>query len=351
MRDAEPSFSGGSNNGREGISSSAFTQGYFNQFFIIERELGRGGRGAVYLVEHVLDGVSLGEFACKKIPVGDDRKWLERVLREVNLMRLTHTNLVSYNHVWLENSRVTAFGPVVPCVFILQEYCNRGTLEEYIIARRHQRDSKSTNFLSLIKFANPWQNSTDSPVSRFPSYLLTAEEIGAFFVDITSGLSHLHHHGFVHRDLKPSNCLLNDVTGDPSILPRVLVSDFGEGQREGVKRDATGATGTVGYSAPETLIQDELTGELAEFSTKTDMFSLGMILYYMCFSQLPYMHDFDYEFEELRSEVISWTGFNRSSVSGIRSDLPSELYDLLSLLLSPIPSERPSADELLDLIL
>jgi hypothetical protein len=44
-----------------------------------EKELGRGGKGVVLLVRHVLDGVSLGHFACKRVPVGDDHEWLEKV--------------------------------------------------------------------------------------------------------------------------------------------------------------------------------------------------------------------------------------------------------------------------------
>ncbi|KAK9371885.1 kinase-like domain-containing protein [Lipomyces chichibuensis] len=333
---------------KSGISSSAYSEGYFERFFVTERELGRGGRGAVYLVEHILDGVSLGQFACKKIPVGNDHKWLERVLREVNLLRLTHTNLVNYNHVWIENAQLTKFGPSVPCVFILQEYCNCGTLEDYVNKRSglvHRNLTKSELKMRARRLSQWSADCAEEQRKRF----LTLEEIGSFYIDITSGLNHLHQHGFVHRDLKPSNCLLNESAGIPGALPRVLVSDFGEGQREGTKRDATGATGTVGYSAPETLLPD-VTGELAEFSFKTDMFSMGMILHFLCFARLPYEHDFDNEFDELREEVMRWKGFDKSKVAGIRSDLPSELYDLLSKLLSPVPVERPSAEELLDLI-
>ncbi|KAK9240484.1 kinase-like domain-containing protein [Lipomyces kononenkoae] len=334
---------------KSGISSSAYSEGYFERFFVTERELGRGGRGAVYLVEHILDGVSLGQFACKKIPIGDDHKWLERVLREVNLLRLTHTNLVNYNHVWIENAQLTNFGPSVPCVFILQEYCNCGTLEDYINRRSGivRGDLTKSELKMRARRLSRW--SAGSVEDRGPKFL-SLEEIRSFYTDITSGLNHLHQNGFVHRDLKPSNCLLNEASGVPGALPRVLVSDFGEGQMEGTKRDATGATGTVGYSAPETLLPDNTTGELAEFSFKTDMFSMGMILYFLCFSRLPYEHDFDNEFDELREEVMRWKGFDRSNATAIRSDLPSELYDLLSRLLSPVPHERPSADELLDLI-
>lgn len=53
-----------------GISSAAFSPGYFQRFFVAERELGRGGKGVVLLVKHVLDGVPLGHFACKRVPVG-----------------------------------------------------------------------------------------------------------------------------------------------------------------------------------------------------------------------------------------------------------------------------------------
>ncbi|KAK7205870.1 kinase-like domain-containing protein [Myxozyma melibiosi] len=329
---------------RIGISSSAYSEGYFERFFVTERELGRGGRGAVYLVEHVLDGVSLGRFACKKIPVGDDHKWLERVLREVDLLRITHANLVNYNHVWLENAQLTSFGPKVPCIFILQEYCDGGTLEEYV----NNRSGIKRNDLDveeLKKRARMRSKHKREPPAQ-PRSFLSLEEIGSFFIDITSGLNHLHQNGFVHRDLKPSNCLL-DLD---STFPKVLVSDFGEGQREGAKRDATGATGTVGFCAPETLIPDAHSGELPQFSFKTDMFSLGMILYFLCFSQLPYQHEFESDFDALRSEVIQWNGFDRSKVLHLRSDLPTEIYDLLSQLLSPDPDQRPTAESLLDLI-
>jgi serine/threonine protein kinase len=118
----------------QGIRREAFSPNYFRKFFIEERELGRGGKGVVLLVRHELDGVFLGHFACKRVPVGDDHAWLEKVLIEVQLLqRLSHPNLVSYRHVWLEDSQLNRFGPSVPCAFILQQYCNSGDLLHYII--------------------------------------------------------------------------------------------------------------------------------------------------------------------------------------------------------------------------
>lgn len=82
----------------EGISANAFSPGYFQQFFREERELGRGGNGVVLLVEHVIDGVSLGSFACKRIPVGNSKTYFEKVIIEVRLLQnIPHKHLVAYH--------------------------------------------------------------------------------------------------------------------------------------------------------------------------------------------------------------------------------------------------------------
>lgn len=71
----------------------------------------------MFLVKHMLDGVSLGNFACKRVPVGNNHAWLEKVLNEVQLLQsLSHTNLVSYRHVWLEDMVIhsTSSAPLIP---------------------------------------------------------------------------------------------------------------------------------------------------------------------------------------------------------------------------------------------
>ncbi|KAL8952426.1 MAG: hypothetical protein Q9222_001661 [Ikaeria aurantiellina] len=175
---------------------------------------------------------------------------------------------------------------------------------------------------------------------------LPLEEIYSFFKDIASGLHHLHVNGYVHRDLKPSNCLLHDPGNG---LLRVLVSDFGEVQLENMVRSSTGATGTILWCAPEVLRQDE-DGELGNFSTKSDIFSLGMILYFLCFSRLPYRHadilnEENEDLEQLRAEITSWSGLREERK--LRPDLPEKLYTFLRRLLSLVPADRPSAEEIL----
>ncbi|KAF2423433.1 kinase-like protein [Tothia fuscella] len=338
-----------------GISTHAFSQGYFNNFFVEEGELGRGGKGVVLLVRHVLDGVSLGHFACKRVPVGDDHVWLEKVLVEVQLLQnLSHQNLVSYRHVWLEDWQLSPFGPSVPCAFILQQYCNAGDLYHYVF------DSARTNPTTEQLKERMRRKSRSSTTGRRPTIpdvdlggeprRMHFEEIFSFFKDITSGLHHLHSHGYIHRDLKPQNCLLHN-TGQGLI--RVLVSDFGEVQMENVARKSTGATGTISYCAPEVLQRSQnLDGGFGNFTTKSDVFSLGMIVYFMCFAGLPYrtadLEEEKEDLDELREEICRWVGFDDEN--RVRADLPDKLYKFLKRLLSLRPGDRPSTEEILQVM-
>lgn len=326
-----------------GISSSSFSPNYFTRFFVEERELGRGGKGVVLLVKHVLDGVTLGHFACKRVPVGDNHEWLEKVLVEVQLLQyLSHQHLVSYRHVWLEDIKPSNFGPSVPCAFILQQYCNMGDLHQFITGSTQVSDSNQ----QLKERVRRRSKNQPDPPRDLRGRKLQFEEIYSFFKDITSGLNHLHVNGYIHRDLKPSNCLLHD-SGKGL---RALVSDFGEVQVENMVRKSTGATGTISYCAPEVLRRDYPSGTYGNFTAKSDIFSLGMILYFICFAQLPYqnadiLNEDQEDLNELRDEITSWSGLREERK--LRPDLPEKLYTFLRRLLSLNPEDRPSAEDIL----
>ena len=329
----------------QGISSAAFSPDYFKRFFVEERVLGKGGKGVVLLVKHVLDSVSLGHYACKRVPVGDDHEWLEKVLGEVQLLQhLSHQNLVSYRHVWLENAKISTFGPSVPCAFILQQYCNAGDLHDYICGSV-QTSTTAQQLKDRLRRKSKGEREPRSDLGG--PRKLQLDEIYSFFRDITSGLRYLHANGYIHRDLKPNNCLLHE-TGDGI---RVLVSDFGEVQQQNAMRNSTGATGTLSYCAPEVLRQEYPDGPFGNFTFKSDIFSLGMILYFLCFAALPYsnadiLNEDKEDLDQLRAEITSWAGFDHARA--IRPDLPEKLYRFLERLLSVDPARRPSAEEVLN---
>ncbi|KAF4509749.1 hypothetical protein G6O67_003889 [Ophiocordyceps sinensis] len=326
------------------IRRNAFQPNYFKTFFVEETILGRGGKGVVLLVRHEIDGCQLGHFACKRVPVGDDHAWLEKVLIEVELLaKLSHPNLVSYRHVWLEDVQLNIFGPSVACAFILQQYCNGGDLHKYVVGNAPREVTKE-ELKARMRRRSKGQAEPPHNLSQAKPQL-SFEDIYSFFKDITSGVAYLHAANYIHRDLKPNNCLLHQEGG----ILQCLISDFGEVQPENVVRKSTGSTGTISYCAPEVLKMDA-TGRYGNFTTKSDMFSLGMILYFMCFGRLPYQgaNAIQEELEDielLRAEIVDWKGFQDERRE--RTDLPTRLYKLLKKLLASDPAERPSANEVL----
>ncbi|KAI0158126.1 kinase-like protein [Xylariaceae sp. FL1272] len=329
------------------IRRDAFSPNYFDTFFVEERELGRGGKGVVLLVRHEIDGCALGHFACKRVPVGDDHAWLEKVLVEVKILaNLSHPNLVSYRHVWLEDVQIHRFGPSVACAFILQQYCNGGDLLRYIVGDQPQQATKEQLKAQLRRKS---KGQGDRPSGLAPTQrLLTLEEIYSLFKDITSGLVSLHGASYIHRDLKPSNCLLHHENGKVTCL----ISDFGEVQPSNATRKSSGTTGTISYCAPEVLKMDSR-GQFGNFTVKSDVFSLGMILYFLCFGGLPY-HNANVvqeeleDIDQLRAEIAGWKGFQDER--RLRPDLPPRLYQLLKKMLALHPTERPNASEVLGIL-
>lgn len=326
------------------IRRTAFQPNYFQSFFVEEQELGRGGKGVVLLVRHEIDGCALGHFACKRVPVGDDHGWLEKVLLEVELLaKLSHPNLVSYRHVWLEDVQLSRFAPTVACAFILQQYCNGGDLWKRVVGKIPGEATKEELKAQMRRRS---KGQLERPTSLWDARSqLQPEDIYSYFRDITAGLAYLHGANYIHRDLKPSNCLLHTERGQTTCL----ISDFGEVQAENAVRKSTGSTGTISYCAPEVLKKDA-SGRYGNFTTKSDIFSLGMILYFMCFGRLPYhaantIHEEMEDVNMLRAEISDWKGFEDERRE--RPELPGKLYKLLKQLLALNPMERPSANEVL----
>ncbi|KAI8369006.1 kinase-like domain-containing protein [Blakeslea trispora] len=351
----------------QNLNENAFNQGYYANFFVEVNKLGKGFRGSVFLCEHVLDGVKLGKYAVKKVAIGNNHPWLVRMLREVHLLeRLRHPNIVSYKHSWLEYNRLTAFGPEVPCLFILMECANGGNLDEYLEAPTQQDHTKQKRKLSSkelkrerIRKQYEAQESFEkeqdvSQVQNNNKRLLTMTEILSLFIDIVQGLAHLHQQNIVHRDLKPPN------------FPRVLISDFGECEDlddHYEDSNRTGATGTLEFMAPEHVRLDPRGRNTVDYSPKADMWSLGMVLYFLCYSRLPYNVIDDVDI--LRTEILQfrevWFPSSRLDIyktdqarfqeasrdTSITRDIPNELKLLIRMLLSTDPAKRPSCNEIL----
>jgi len=225
------------------------------------------------------------------------------------------------------------------------QYCNSGDLHHFILGSPKPATKESLK--ERLRRRSRGQPEPPGHLSNIRK--LPFKQIISFFRDIAQGLNHLHSNGFIHRDLKPSNCLLHD-TGIPGEELKVLVSDFGEVQMENQARESTGNTGTISYCAPEVLKRVAPGGAYENFTTKSDIFSLGMILHFMSFGKLPYIcadqiNEENEDMEALRAEISAWKGLDEREV--IRMDLPEQLYHSLKALINPDPTIRPSAEEIL----
>ncbi|KAM4874042.1 sperm motility kinase 4A-like [Thomomys bottae] len=139
------------------------------------------------------------------------------------------------------------------------------------------------------------------------------------FGQILRAVQYCHDHGIVHRDLKAENVLL-DGKGAAKLC------DFGLSARFSPGEQLTRECGTLAYWAPELFKQEGYQGP------KVDVWSLGVLLYYMVMGHLPY-------------DGRSWVVLRRQVLEGrfkLRTRFSPELKGILAYLMTADPKKRPS---------
>lgn len=201
----------------------------------IDKEIGSGTFGKVYLGEHIQTQSPLAIKVLDKSKI-QDRSDFERVCRELKISQtILHPHLVQlYDMLETENH-----------IFLIMEFLEGGELYDYIVSKRR----------------------------------LTEPEAFLYFIQIVSALDYMHKLNIVHRDLKPENLLLDK---HKRIIKLV---DFGLGRFYDVHTKVETACGSPCYAPPEML------SKFKYEPIKADIWSLGIVLYAMLAGFLPFDDD------------------------------------------------------------
>jgi non-specific serine/threonine protein kinase len=276
----------------------ALTPGALFGSFEVLSLLGKGGMGEVYRAR---DRVLKRDVALKVIApeLTNDRETRSRFLREAEV-------LAALNH------------PNIGMIFGFQE-----------------SDGIHCLVLEFIE-----GETLDARIGRGA---MPIPEWTAIVRQIAEGLDAAHSRGVVHRDLKPSNIRITPSGtvkvidfGLAKLAQSTIVSDTAETAAEATK---TGVImGTLSYMSPEQLFGKTL-------DSRSDTFSLGVVLYEMATMQHPFHGSTQVE---VMNKIIN---ASQRGISDIRPDFPPELQRIVDKCLRKDPGERfGSVKELLELL-
>lgn len=157
---------------------------------------------------------------------------------------------------------------------------------------------------------------------------LSAAEAVLIGQDLCRALSAVHRAGFIHRDVKAKNVMRDDAG-------RIVLMDFGTGRSAEAQGSRNDRAGTPLYMAPEAL-------EEGQVSARSDVYSLGVLLYYLVSGEYPVTAR---SVDELRE---AHANRNHRWLSGVRPDLPVAFMQVVERAIALDPDERyASASDLL----
>lgn len=148
---------------------------------------------------------------------------------------------------------------------------------------------------------------------------------------VAHGLAYAHQHGVAHHDIKPANIMVLDGS-------HVKIADFGLAQMSPAPARTQGGRvlGSLLYMSPEQV-------QGMELDTRSDIFSLGVILYEMLTRRLPFP---GMDVQEVMRQIVEHTP---SAPSSINTKIPKMLDHIVEKCLEKNPSARyQDADELAD---
>jgi serine/threonine-protein kinase len=247
--------------------------------YVLERELGRGGMGVVFLARDLkLDRL----VAIKALPLhlADDERVRERFLREARTAaRLSHPNIVPIHRADEIDGRVFFVMGFVDGESLAQRVATRGPLPP--------------------------------------------GEVVAVLRDVAAALHEAHRLGIVHRDVKPENILIDERTD------RAMVTDFGIARVvEAAPLTATGLLlGTVQYMSPEQVVNEAV-------DARSDVYSLGVVAFHALTARFPFQS------ESASAVLVAHVTRTPPRIRDVEPSIPAPLAEIVDRCLAKDPAAR-----------
>jgi serine/threonine-protein kinase len=250
--------------------------------YVIEKRIGRGAMGAVYLAK---DPRINRPVALKAIPI--EKEFEDEELREARLRfyreaesagRLAHPNIIT----------VFDAGEDKGLAYIAMEYVPG---------------------IPLKKFTDPKK-------------LLAPKRALELCASTAEALDYAHNQGVIHRDIKPANLMYNPKEGS------LKITDFGVARMTDNNSTKTGIVlGTPMYMSPEQLNAEDLTGH-------SDLFSLGVTLYELLAGEVPF------QATNIAVLMTKITTEDPAPISKRRAGIPPSVDTVLAKALAKRPQDR-----------
>jgi serine/threonine protein kinase/Flp pilus assembly protein TadD len=251
----------------------------------IQELLGMGGMAVVYRARHLVTTRTLAVKILKPDQVYANPKIAEYFLNEAKATaNLNHRNIVAVSDADTDEDGTA---------FLVMEYLPGISLEDEL--------RETEEFLPL-------------------------DRIATLFEQICDGVDHAHENRILHRDLKPGNIMIvRDERGEE----QVKILDFGIAKALRATANVSMIIGTLTYASPEQLNKG------AFIDHRSDIYSLGVILYEMITRAVPFEEETQEQF--LYQEKMN---FVLPSMRRIRPEISLEVEDVIRRSLEREPGRR-----------